>query len=514
MRKADWRVQQYLHPEKFTTKETFNFKSLRNPPKVPELDAFRHDFLNIMKNIKFVHKNSKFQKQLKEESNQIKATTNVIVAADKTSAHYEVEKIAYKKLVEKEIHKDYKIMPEENIHRINSAHKDIVRDLEIQDRVFKTVEKESFVSLKDHKSDFRNNPKCRLLAPMKCEIGKISQQILSKIVKVVRKKTKLNQWQNIYSCIDWYKSIRNKDQMNFIIFDIVSFYPSISESLLSKALDWASKFVRISNKDRNIILQARKSIVFYDGRYWMKKSDSEFDVPMGSYDGAEICDICALFILSELEKQKLNAIFGSYKDDGLALSRASARQTELIKKKICETFAKFGLKITIEANKKVVQFLDAEFDLRDESFKPFLKLGDTPQYVHVQSNHPPSILRNIPEAIQKRLSALSSDENKFNEVVPIYQEALNKSGYKFKLKYTPPTPTPDENKSKKKKRRRSRQVIWWNPPFSVNVKTNVGKIFFNLLKRHFPKEHPLHRIMNQNTVKMSYRTTPNMKNLI
>lgn len=49
MRKADWRVQQYLHPEKFTTKETFNFKSLRNPPKVPELDAFRHDFLNIMK---------------------------------------------------------------------------------------------------------------------------------------------------------------------------------------------------------------------------------------------------------------------------------------------------------------------------------------------------------------------------------------------------------------------------------------------------------------------------------
>ena len=240
----------------------------------------------------------------------------------------------------------------------------------------------------------------------------------------------------------------------------------------------------------------------------------KFLISTGSYDGAEICDICALFILSELEKQKLNAIFGSYKDDGLALSRASARQTELIKKKICETFAKFGLKITIEANKKVVQFLDAEFDLRDESFKPFLKLGDTPQYVHVQSNHPPSILRNIPEAIQKRLSALSSDENKFNEAVPIYQEALNKSGYKFKLKYTPPTPTPDENKSKKKKRRRSRQVIWWNPPFSVNVKTNVGKIFFNLLKRHFPKEHPHHRIMNQNTVKMSYRTTPNMKNII
>ena len=101
MRKADWRVQQYLHPEKFTTKETFNFKSLKNPPKVPELDDFRHDFLNTMKNIKFVHKNSKFQKQLKEESNRIKATKDVIVAADKTSNHFEVEVIVYKKLAKK-----------------------------------------------------------------------------------------------------------------------------------------------------------------------------------------------------------------------------------------------------------------------------------------------------------------------------------------------------------------------------------------------------------------------------
>ena len=34
-----------------------------------------------------------------------------------------------------------------------------------------------------------------------------------------------------------------------------------------------------------------------------------------------------------------------------------------------------------------------------------------------------------------------------------------------------------------------RQIIWFNPPFSANVKTNVGKIFMRLVDKHFPCHH-------------------------
>ena len=217
---------------------------------------------------------------------------------------------------------------------------------------------------------------------------------------------------------------------------------------------------------------------------------------MGSYDGAEICDIVGLFLLSELEKLKLNANIGCYKDDGLGVSRSSAKQVESIKKRICETFRKFGLKITIEANKKVVQYLDVELNLEKGSFRPYMKPGDTPLYVHIKSNHPPAITKNIPASINRRLSNLSSDEEMFDSVAPIFQKALENAGYTVKLKYKPQ----QSNKSKTN-RNRKRKIIWWNPPYSSSVKTKVGQQFFKLLEKHFPKEYTLRRILNKNTVK-------------
>ena len=53
-------------------------------------------------------------------------------------------------------------------------------------------------------------------------------------------------------------------------------------------------------------------------------------------------------------------------------------------------------------------------------------------------------------------------------------------------------------------------MIWFNPPHSVNVKTNVGKEFLMLLDKHIPVGHPLNKIINRNTVKISYRCLPNM----
>ena len=39
-----------------------------------------------------------------------------------------------------------------------------------------------------------------------------------------------------------------------------------------------------------------------------------------------------------------------------------------------------NFKITGEANKKIVQFLDVEFNLNEETFRPYIKTGDVPLY--------------------------------------------------------------------------------------------------------------------------------------
>ena len=45
--------------------------------------------------------------------------------------------------------------------------------------------------------------------------------------------------------------------------------------------------------------------------------------------------------------------------------------------------------------------------------------------------------------------------------------------------------------------------MWLNPPYSLNVKTNVGKLFLKLLDCHFPRTQKFHEICNRNTVKIS-----------
>ena len=60
-----------------------------------------------------------------------------------------------------------------------------------------------------------------------------------------------------------------------------------------------------------------------------------------------------------------------------------------------------------------------------------------------------------------------------------------------------------------KKKRAGRNITYFNPPFSKNVATNIGKKFLQILDKNFPKQDPLHKLFNRNTVKMSYQYTPN-----
>ena len=76
----------------------------------------------------------------------------------------------------------------------------------------------------------------------------------------------------------------------------------------------------------------------------------------------------------------------------------------------------------------------------------------------------------------------------------------------FLVKYTKPYESTN--------RSRNRKILWFSLPFSQNVKTNIGKIFFKLIKRFFPKDHELDKIFNTNSIKLSNSCMPNMSKLI
>ena len=142
------------------------------------------------------------------------------------------------------------------------------------------------------------------------------------------------------------------------------------------------------------------------------------------------------FIFTTSYHKKDGNNFGLYRDDGLGVIKATARDIENIKKDLCSIFNKYGLKITIEANvKKTVNFLDVRLNLSTGKNQPYSQPNNLPLYVHKKYNHPPNILRNIPLFVNKRLTEISSDEESFQWASQQYQQAIQNSGYTHQLKY-------------------------------------------------------------------------------
>ena len=93
----------------------------------------------------------------------------------------------------------------------------------------------------------------------------------------------------------------------------------------------------------------------------------------------------------------------------------------------------------------------------------------------------------------------------FKKSAPFYNEALKASGYQETLAY---------DKCSRNRKNRSRNIIWFNPPYSVNVKSNIAQTFLRLIDKHFKKGNQLHKIFNRNTVKVSYSCMPDISTYI
>ena len=199
---------------------------------------------------------------------------------------------------------------------------------------------------------------------------------------------------------------------------------------------------------------------------------------------------------------------GLYRDDGLAaINNENGPKLHRISKDIIALFKKEGLSITIETNLIETDFLDVTFNLATKKYSPFRKANNTPLYINAFSNHPPTIIKQLPKMISKRISDLSCNKDEFDKVKSVYESALKDSGQFSSMSY-------NNSNTPNARINRNRKVIWFNPPYSQNVKTNIGKLFIKLMRKHFRKNSKYHKIFNLNTLKLSYCLTTNVGNII
>ena len=254
-----WTAFFHLNPDMVPpAKNWFGFKTNNPPPHVKELKNFQNDLFKLTEKLEFKARTNNFMEVLKEDLEKIDNTEKVIVNADKTNNKYLMEPAKYKELLEKNIQAEYKKEDLANVDKVQIEHQKVVKNLGLEERIFKTTERTAFLTVKDHKEHFANDPKARLLNPTKPEIGKISKQILENVINVIREKSKLNSWKNTDAVLTWFRNLQNKKRKTFIIFDICSFYPSITLEQMLKVLDWAAMYVKITQEERNIIMQSKK----------------------------------------------------------------------------------------------------------------------------------------------------------------------------------------------------------------------------------------------------------------
>ena len=91
--------------------------------------------------------------------------------------------------------------------------------------------------------------------------------------------------------------------------------------------------------------------------------------------------------------------------------------------------------------------------------------------------------------ISRRVSDLSSSEEIFNQVAPTYNTGLKNAGFDEEIEYIE-----RDNQAGNRKRVRKRKVIFFNPPWSDQLRTNIGKKFLEIVDRCFPADSDIGKI--------------------
>ena len=248
---------------------------------------------------------------------------------------------------------------------------------------------------------------------------------------------------------------KNKSKASFIQFDIIDFFPSISKKILIDSINYAREYIDITKEQYDIILACRKTVLGNNGTTWIKSGPVNFDVPIGGYDSSQIADLVSLYILHILNRIISSEQLGLYRDHGIMyIPNSNGPNSSSIQKNIIRAFKLLGFKIEILSNNKIVNFLDVTLDLSNNTYRPFIKMDQSPSYININSNHPKSIIKQVSKAVNLRIRNLSANKEIFRKGSKMYIDALKSSGYKENFTYKEEKMPNDNNKEINKENRR------------------------------------------------------------
>ena len=90
------------------------------------------------------------------------------------------------------------------------------------------------------------------------------------------------------------------------------------------------------------------------------------------------------------------------------------------KKEIIKIFKSFGLSITVTTNVTSANYLDVNFNLTKDIYKPYRKPNDEPVYIN---RHPPKIVRQIPLSVSSRISNIFSNQSILTALSPCIKKS-------------------------------------------------------------------------------------------
>ena len=91
------------------------------------------------------------------------------------------------------------------------------------------------------------------------------------------------------------------------------------------------------------------------------------------------------------------------------------------------------------------------------------------------------MFKHVPKGIEHRLSNNSSNREIFERSKQEYEEALKNDGFRVNLEY--------RNRDRigtQGRRNRPRKILWFNPPYNMEVVNNLGKEVLQDIKKKLP----------------------------
>ena len=129
----------------------------------------------MIRSINFKLVRHDFQKELTKDINNITSSENLLIFADKTTNLDEITPEQYKTILTNNVTKTY--------------------------RKAERSAEPAFISLKDHKKNFKHNTKCRLINPCKGEMDVLGKKFLEELNNKLNNHLRCNQWCSTYRVI-------------------------------------------------------------------------------------------------------------------------------------------------------------------------------------------------------------------------------------------------------------------------------------------------------------------------